>query len=67
MMNDGLFSCNYMKQTFGFVDSGMLGILALTKRLWLLAFLALFGICHQWLLAFGQVKEHSEDSYVFVN
>lgn len=67
MINDDLFSFNHMKQTFGFVDSGMLGFLALTKRPLLLAFLALFGICHQWLLAFGQVKEHSEDSYVFVN
>ena len=58
---------------FGLIQSGVelcVRGIALTKRLWLLAFLALFGICHQWLLAFGQVKEHSEDSYVlfhFIN
>ncbi|WVY99942.1 hypothetical protein V8G54_026012 [Vigna mungo] len=49
----------YMKQTFGLVDFVMLGILVLTKRLWLLPFFVLLGICHQLLLAFGQVEDEA--------
>lgn len=54
----------WVKQIFGFGDSGMLGIRALIRKPWLSASSVLCGICHRLLHVFGQVTEPS--NYIFL-